>query len=41
MNKEIANLIKTLTALGNIILIYLFVTWTYAGLQFVIGSFTG
>jgi hypothetical protein len=41
MNKDLNNLIKAITTLVQMTILYCFVTWTYTGLQFVIGSFTG
>ncbi len=39
MNKELQNLIKALTALVQITFLYCLVTWTYSGLEFLLGSF--
>ena len=41
MEKEITALIKTVTALANLTLIYLLITWGYQGLEFALRSFIG
>ena len=38
VKKEVAKLIKSLTTLSNLVLIYLTVTWGYAGLAFIMRS---
>jgi len=36
--KDVDKLIKSLTTLSNLILLYLTITWGYQGLAFLIGS---
>jgi len=36
--KDLDKLIKSLTALSNLVMIYLFTTWTYQGLAFLLRS---
>jgi hypothetical protein len=38
MQPELAKLIKALTTLSNLVIIYLFITWSYAGLEFLLRS---
>lgn len=38
VKKEVAKLIKSLTTLSNLVLIYLTLTWGYAGLAFIMRS---
>lgn len=40
MMKEFLPLIKALTALVHLVTLYLLVTWSYAGLEFLLRSFT-
>ena len=38
METELNKLIKSLTALSNLALLYLTITWGYAGLEFILRS---
>ena len=38
MHKELEKLIRSITALSNLVLIYLVLTWGYAGLEFILRS---
>ena len=38
VKKEVAKLIKSLTTLSNLVLIYLTLTWGYDGLAFIMRS---
>ena len=38
MQTEITKLIKSVTALSNLVMIYLTITWGYAGLEFLLRS---
>ncbi len=38
VKKEVAKLIKSLTTLSNLAIIYLTLTWGYAGLEFILRS---
>lgn len=39
MNKELTALIRALTALVQLAFVYCLITWTYAGLEFLLRSF--
>jgi hypothetical protein len=41
MNKELTTLIKTLTNLVQLVTLYLLITWTYSGLEFIVRSILG
>ena len=41
MTKELQNLIRALTALTQLVFVYLLITWTYTGLEFLLRSFIG
>jgi hypothetical protein len=41
MEKELTALIKTITALAQLTVIYLMITWSYQGLAFALRSFIG
>jgi hypothetical protein len=38
MHKELEKLIRSITALSNLVVIYLVITWGYAGLEFIMRS---
>jgi len=38
MQKELEKLIRSITALSNLVVIYLVITWGYAGLEFIMRS---
>lgn len=38
MQKELEKLVKSLTTLSNLVLLYLTLTWGYAGLEFILRS---
>lgn len=38
MHENLEKLIRSLTTLSNIVIIYLTVTWGYAGLEFILRS---
>lgn len=39
MHKELEKLIRSITALSNLVFIYLILTWGYTGLEFILRSF--
>ena len=38
MQNELTKLVRSLSTLCNLILLYLVLTWGYEGLQFILGS---
>ena len=38
MHKELEKLLKSLTTLSNLAVIYLAITWGYSGLEFILRS---